>query len=700
MIPAAIFDFIGKNDKIFVAIVVAFVTYFLLWLYEEVTDDDDVQRKNWSVVLPGDEKIHRGIEYPEKLVDFIPGRDDVKTIYEIYKFATEKYANNKCYGMRETKDGKLGPYKWITYKEAAEKAKDFSSGLVNLNMIPMYDGMLLLGLFCKNCLEWVIAERACFLQGGATVPLYDTLGSNTIEHIINQTHLSTIFCSRSEFKKLLEVSPKCRYLKNIILKEEPSADEIENAKNSSIRLISFNDVEAEGRKYNFKDHPPKVDDVATFCYTSGTTGTPKGALLSHRNMVASVAGGYVRGIETYPSDVHLSYLPLAHVMERLIQLTLINGGASIGFYSGEVAQITNDLTELRPTVFPSVPRLLNKIYDKIMAGASVSPVKKFLLTTALSQKSKTLKRAGSYEHSIWDRIVFNKLAAKLGLDRCRLIVTGSAPISEEISLFLRVAFSAVLIEGYGQSETSAGCTFTSSGDLSSGHIGTPSPCCEIKLASVSEMEYLNTDTEHELGQNNTIPCLGRGEICIRGPNVFKGYYKMPEKTAETVDQEGWCHTGDIGIWLVSGQLRIVDRLKNIFKLSQGEYVAAEKVENVYSACKYVAQSFVYGDSLQSCVVAIVVPDFEVGEKWAKENKQDSSPESLVENKKFKDAVLKNMNETGRKAKLYGFELAKAIHLSKEPFSIENDLLTPSFKIMRHKAKKTFKKQIDAMYKEI
>jgi long-chain acyl-CoA synthetase len=424
---------------------------------------------------------------------------------------------------------------------------------------------------------------------------------------------------------------------------------------------------------------------------------PKGALLSHENMFSALAGAYVRGIMTYSTDVHLSFLPLAHVMERLIQVVLINSGSAIGFYQGDTLKLTMDLAELRPTIFPCVPRLLNKVYDKIMAGASASFFKRILFRIGINQKVKSFRETGSLRHSIWDKIVFDKVAVKLGLERCRLFVTGSAPISAEVMDFFRVVFSASVIEGYGQSETAAAGTLTCMLDVSSGHVGGPSPSAEIKLIDVPEMGYFKTDTQHELGAGNVIPCDGRGEICFRGPSVFKRYYKMPEKTDEAIDNDGWCHTGDVGIWLTTGQLKIVDRIKNIFKLSQGEYVAAEKVENVYVTCEYVAQSFVYGDSLQSCVVAVVVPDFDALSKWANENGKSSDPKELVSDKETAAFILKMMTATGREAKLHGFELAKAVYLVTEPFSVENDLLTPSFKLKRHQAKKKFQANIDSMY---
>jgi long-chain acyl-CoA synthetase len=261
-------------------------------------------------------------------------------------------------------------------------------------------------------------------------------------------------------------------------------------------------------------------------------------------------------------------------------------GASVGFYQGDTLKITEDIKALRPTLFPSVPRLYNKIYDKVMGGVKeAGGLKATIFNHAFRSKQFWLRNTGSLRHTVWDRIVFKGVATKVGLDRVRIMLTGSAPISSHVMEFLRIAFSALVCEGYGQTECSAACTLTPVGDQwSLGHVGGPLACNELKLVSIPEMGYLATDTRHGVEKDSTgketsagVPCQGRGEVCIRGANVFAGYYKDAAKTAEALDDQGWLHTGDVGVWDAEGRLKIVDRKKNIFKLSQGEYVAAEKV---------------------------------------------------------------------------------------------------------------------------
>jgi long-chain acyl-CoA synthetase len=282
-------------------------------------------------------------------------------------------------------------------------------------------------------------------------------------------------------------------------------------------------------------------------------------------------------------------LPLAHIFETIVMNLCLYGAAAIGFYQGDTLKIVEDLQALRPTVFVSVPRLYNRIYDKVVGGAKAKGgIAALLFEKALATKIHNLHETGALTHGFWDRLVFSKVTAQLGLDRCRIMITGSAPIAPKVKDFMRVACGARIIEGYGLTETAAAATISHPDDASNGHVGIPTICSEIKLVDVPEMDYRST---------NAPPT---GEVCVRGPNVFQGYYKDKAKTDEAFDGSGWFHTGDIGRWNADGTLSIIDRKKNIFKLAQGEYVAAEKIENVMARCALVGSCFIHGDSLQSC----------------------------------------------------------------------------------------------------
>jgi long-chain acyl-CoA synthetase len=267
--------------------------------------------------------------------------------------------------------------------------------------------------------------------------------------------------------------------------------------------------------------------------------------------------------------------------------------------------------------------------------------------------------------TLWDKLVFSKVRARLG-GRVKVIITGAAPIAADVLDFLRAAFGCQVLEGYGQTETAAAVSATLVGDYSieaNGHVGAVLPCCEIKLVDIPDMGYTADDQPNP-----------RGEICVRGYNVFKGYYKQPEKTKETLDADGWCHTGDVGMFLPNGTLKVIDRKKHLFKLSQGEYIAPEKIENVYVKSKYVAQVFIYGDSMKNSIVGIVVPDREVLLEWAKVHHTDHGWLTLVKDPKIKKMILDDMVALGKSMNLHSFEQVKDIHLETDEFTVENGLV--------------------------
>ncbi|KAE8589382.1 hypothetical protein XENTR_v10017544 [Xenopus tropicalis] len=438
-------------------------------------------------------------------------------------------------------------------------------------------------------------------------------------------------------------------------------------------------------KENFKKPvPPKPSDLSVVCFTSGTTGDPKGAMLTHENIVAD-ATGFIKNTEStfmpLTSDVAISYLPMAHMFERVVQTVMYHSGGKVGFFQGDVRLLTDDMKELRPTLFPTVPRLLNRIYDKIQSGAQ-TPLKKRLLEFAVARKFSEVKQGIIRNDSIWDKYIFKKVQDTMG-GRVRVMVTAAAPISGNVLSFLRAALGCQIFEAYGQTECAAGCTFSTPGDFTAGHVGAPLPCNTVKLVDVADMNYFSSN--------------GEGEVCIKGTNVFQGYLKDPERTAEALDSDGWLHTGDIGKWLPNGTLKIVDRKKNIFKLAQGEYIAPEKIENVYVRSAPVAQVFVHGDSLKSCLVGIIIPDPEVLPDFAAKLGLKASYDDLCANKAVKEAILEDLVKLGKQAGLKSFEQVKDIHVHSEMMTVENGFLTPTLKAKRAEVAKHFKSHIDSLY---
>jgi len=294
----------------------------------------------------------------------------------------------------------------------------------------------------------------------------------------------------------------------------------------------------------------------------------------------------------------------------------------------------------------------------------------------MAKKLENLRTKAQYTHCCYDRLIFNKLRALLG-GRVRLMVTGSAPINPDVLDFLKCCFCCPIGEGYGQTETSASATITSPLDGVSGHVGGPFPCVYIRLRDIPEMDYRTSDNPP------------KGEICFKGNSIFKGYYKDHEKTREAFDDDGWLRSGDVGVAFPNGSIKIIDRAKNIFKLQQGEYIAPEKLEGVYVQSRFIQQIFVYGDSLQNFLVAIGVAEPEYLKEWGKQRGIVDITLEMNSNADLKKEILADLERLAKENKFSSLEKIKKIHLILDPFTPENEILTPTLKIKRNIAKKTF-----------
>ncbi|XP_053168201.1 long-chain-fatty-acid--CoA ligase 5 [Hemicordylus capensis] len=607
--------------------------------------------------------------------------EDAKTLYEGFKRGRYVSENGPCLGYRKPKQ----PYKWLSYQQVLDRAEYLGSGFLHKGCKPSSDQFI--GIFAQNRPEWVISELACYTYSMVAVPIYDTLGPEAIVYIINKADLSTVICDKPDKAQLILENceqGKTPGLKTVVLMDSFDNKLKEKGATLGVEVLPLKELEALGRDNLNKPVPPKPEDLSIVCFTSGTTGNPKGAMLTHECVVANAAA-FIKSLETTTpfgaSDISISYLPLAHMFERAVQTLMYSNGGKVGFFQGDIKLLTDDMKALKPTIFPVVPRLLNRIYDKIQSGAQTK-FQKLMLNIAVTRKHAEVKQGIFRNTSLWDKLVFKKIQEMMG-GNLRIVVTGAAPISQSVLTFLRAAFGCRIFEAYGQTECTAGCTFSLPGDWTTGHVGPPLACNIIKLDDVVEMNYFSANNE--------------GEICIKGPSVFKGYLKDPEKTAEVIDKDGWLHTGDIGKWMPSGVLKIIDRKKNIFKLAQGEYIAPEKIENIYIRSAPVAQVFIHGDSLQSFVVGVVVPDAETLADFAAKLGVKGSYEELCKNEVVKKGILTDLLKLGKEAGLKSFEQVKDLYLHPELFTIENGLLTPTLKAKRAEISKYLRSQIDALY---
>ncbi|KAJ2904962.1 Long chain acyl-CoA synthetase 7 [Zalerion maritima] len=688
-----------------------------------------------SVALPGSERegrsaVYRHVYFKDGLLStYDPA---IQTFHDLFEDALTRRATAKCLGTRpwnpatKTWDTK---YEWITYAEVAERRKNFGAGIVELHkQIGVTADKYSVGLWTPNRAEWQIAgpiSIPCDVRGPLsdvnlnlaitsqslfTVSLYETLGPDATEYIINHAELVCIICTIPHIPVLLKLAPRCPSLKLIICVDPMDAGEpaghsklavLNNiAAQQGIQVHSMADIEELGVKSGRSMRPPQREDVITINYTSGTTGVPKGAILTHGNAVAAIAASRASKTITH-RDTGISYLPLAHIYGRMADQVVLAEGGCVGYFHGDIAALVDDMKILKPTGFMSVPRLFNRFNSALQAATVEAPGFKGSLSRHVVNSKKASMRLpngkATNKHPLFDRIWTPKVLAALGLQRAHAMVSGSAPIDPDVHEFLRAAFGNHFIQGYGLTETYAVASFQLRGDFSIGNVGALAPGIEACLESLPEMEYTVNDKPNP-----------RGELLVRGPVVFQKYYKNDEETSKVVEADGWFHTGDIAEIDSMGRIKIVDRKKNVLKLAQGEYISPERIENVYlGSTNLIATAYVHGDSTQSNLVAIFGIDpiafapFASGilkEKLSPEN--PTALKAAANDTRVKKVMLKKLDNIAKEHKFNSYERVRNCYMDIDPFTIDNDLLTPTLKLKRPQAAKAFRAEIDRMYQEL
>ena len=612
------------------------------------------------------------------------------------------------YRKKIKKDELEKKFTWITYEEANEIILNFSRGLNVLNLCPEinFEGeptFRFLGIYSRNKKEWLFSYLGAVRDSITIVTIYDNLGERAVEFILEQTQLTSIVIEVKSLKKIYELAQKKKTFKVknlIVIEKEDDEETAKNLENIGFNVFRWEEVyekgKNEGQNINLKK--PNPDDISTINYTSGTTGFPKGAKVSHRNIISNSDVIDVIGVFPNKNDVYLSFLPYAHIMETLIINVIFNHGVKVGIYNGNIAKLQEDFEILRPSGICAVPRVFQKIYDGINSELNKKPLfVRRIFQKALDIKIKDYNETGILKNIFLDNLIFKKVREKFG-GRLRFMLVGSAPVESNLLNFLRCTLSCEIVEGYGQTEDVAGVLLTRTFDPVTQHLGGPGFSCEIKLVDVPELGYTSENIDEETGKKRP-----SGELCVRGPIVFKGYFRDKEKTREILDDDGWLHSGDIATIIPEhgNALRIVDRVKNIFKLQQGEYISPEKIENILLGCnKYIEQIFIYGDSIQFYLIAIIYPKENDIIEFMKKKVNDINKENYknyLEDQDLINDILKELDIYGRKNDLKGFELPKKLFLCKEPFSVENQIITPTLKIRRHFAKKYFEKEIKKLY---
>ncbi|KAM6541725.1 hypothetical protein CsatB_006172 [Cannabis sativa] len=636
--------------------------------------------------MPSAGPVYRSIYAKDGLLELPEG---LHSPWDFFSESVKRNPKSPLLGQRQITDSKAGQYVWLTYQEVHDEAVRMASAMRSRGVNPGDR----CGIYGTNCSQWIIAMQACYSHAVTYVPLYDTLGPNAVEFIINHGEVSIAFVQENKIPSILSCLPNCSsYIKTIVSFANVTSLQKKEGEKLGVSCFSWEEFSQLG---NLSGELPEKQrtDFCTLMYTSGTTGEPKGVILSNEAIMAEILSTdkmlELTDKVFSEDDVYFSYLPLAHVYDQIVENYCIYKGSAIGYWRGDIRFLMDDLQELKPTIFCGVPR----VYDRIYAGifhkvSSGGTLKKMLFQYAYNYKLANMEKGLPHDKAapLMDKIVFDKIKQGLG-GRIRLMFSGAAPLPHHVEEYLRVTSCASVTQGYGLTESCGGC-LTSIANIFPmiGTVGVPITTIEVRLESVPEMGY------------DALSDKPRGEICLRGTTLFSGYHKREDLTKDVL-VDGWFHTGDIGEWQPNGAMKIIDRKKNIFKLSQGEYVAVENIEGIYLQCPLIASIWVYGNSFESFLVAVVVPERLALENWATTRNLTDDFKSLCENPKASKYILDELNNIAQKHKLRGFEMLKAVYLEPNPFDMERDLITPTFKLKRPQLLKHYKDCIDKLYNE-
>jgi len=712
---------------------------------EEDEEEDEFARRRRRDLWDDEDGLFEGPE--GKAVD-----GTLSNVWAIVSDACDAFGDNPCMGTREflgmkKPEGAQFPSKvfgettWQSYDEVKERALCFGSGLRELGLQPLPAGMSFeqvqgphsILIFEDTCAEWMTALVGASSQSIITATSYATLGVQAVVDAITECNVNAVVCNKKKALELGKIAPPC--LKHIIYTHR-ECDVTQQAEAlpaaSGVQFIYYEHVIGLGRQA-LPRHPvcePPTESLAVIMYTSGSTGKPKGVMITHANIAASVScledalcPPLSQGEETY-----LAYLPAAHILELCAELAMLSLGAAIGFadvrslVSNVIRQCPdgteNDqptypyppgaVMEFRPTCMVGVPL----IWDTIKKGVEDKVGKQGCIAGWIVQTAFS-GRAFGHNHGRATplmNLLLKKLYNNFG-GRMKLGITGGGPISADVQQFISVAMGFPLIQGYALTETTCAGTVQKFDDPDCGAVGGPVSSVEIKLRSCTGPEdpkdrqgkkYKATDKKH-----CGVPCQGRGEVCIRGPSVSRGYFKQPQKTAEAWDEDEWFHSGDIGIWDSRGRLCIVDRLKNLIKLKGGEYISVESMEKEYGTSVYVRGGadggiMCYGDGEMKKPVALLQVNVPELKKWAaSKGRVESNVEEICDSEEAKKEVLKSLLEAGKPGdksgcKLGANESLASVLLLTNGWTPENGGKTASNKLDRAKIKEMHKDKFEEL----
>lgn len=597
---------------------------------------------------------------------------DAVTTQMLIKGSSVKYADLECFGEREMlADGSYGKYKWITYKEMYARVLAFAAGLQQLG-VGFGDSV---GIYSHNCTYWQLTQYAAHMLGAVAVPVYDSLGAGAASYIVNHAECKVVVVHTTKLESAIQIldEPNTPLKHLLVIGDTVPADRP--------NVYTCNQVLENGQKVtDFKPTQVKPSDVAIIMYTSGSTGTPKGCVLTHQNIIAGGTGLADPNVSITTSDTYISFLPLAHIYELASQTCFLAQGLRIGFYTGNIRNIMSDVQALQPTCMLGVPRVFNKIAETMQSKIEKLPTPmRLLIKGALKIKIDALINDKPTSFII-DNFLFAKFREALG-GKIRFIVSGGAPILPDIYNFLRAAITPNIIQGYGLTEISAAGCIQQINSKNPMTVGACAIATDMKLRKVPGMDY---------DPKANPPS---GEILFRGPSIFIRYHKNEEMTKEAL-KDGWFATGDIGVITSDGTVQIIDRVKQLVKLSQGEYISLTTLTDAYSNAKGVAFVYIYADSLHNHPIAVIIPTPAQIQQW-----KDAGIENFKESKIAHDEMIKNLEELAKTRNLRGFEKLPYVLLDDVEFTIDNGLLTPSQKPQLSKLKLKYEAKLIELYSQ-
>lgn len=586
-----------------------------------------------------------------------------RTLVSLIDEACERYSNPKALNQRVGES-----WEALSNQDFRRRSENLGLGLLELGAV-RGDRV---GFFTHSDVSFCLADLACLIAGLVDVPIYLTHPPGAIKHILNETEAELLVCSDADLlKNIVDVLEETQVKKVVLYSAPEAAPDLPEG----ISLHSFADLEAKGEavreaepdKLELLRAQVRADDTATLIYTSGTTGMPKGVVLTHENISSNVIAS-ITGLEGFKqgagAEVAASFLPLTHIFARSLHYALMWSGSSVYFTDPE--RLRDDLKDIKPTFFASVPRVLEKAYERIVAtGASLTGVKKTLFDWAMDLAKRfnvEEKPSGLYalQLSLADKLVLSKWREALGGNIKRIIVGGAALRGDLVNTFGAAGIS--IMQGYGLTETSPVITYNRGAYNRPGTVGPPLSGAEVRISA-------------------------EGEILTRGPHVMKGYYKAPDKTAEVIDEDGWFHTGDLGEFTADGYLKITGRLKNLFKLSTGKYVMPQPLEERLEASPLIDTALVIGENQKYCAALLFINAEALGINKAEDLKGEALKPQLA-------SLLQEANKD-----MPHWSSVKRIVPILDELSVDNGMLTPKLSVKRKQVLERYKAYVEAAYSD-